>query len=131
MCSHHGQVYPQTYAEHIDKIIFYLRAAENFRKYNKYVYAFRLEDSKGMFVTEPTKNKNYLEGFNEDTTLEGNGEKLLHLLQKFSKSMVKCRRAQCVGDSGYLTERPSELIQRLALPDSCEVRQGSAEIPVR
>lgn len=48
------------HAEHIDKIIFYLRAADNFRKYNKYVYAFRLEESKTTFVTETGKNKTYI-----------------------------------------------------------------------
>lgn len=42
--------------EHIDKIVFYLRAAENFRKYNKFVYAFRLEESKPVFLTENAKN---------------------------------------------------------------------------
>lgn len=79
------KVTTSVYSEHIDKIVFYLRAAENFRKYNKYVYAFRLEEAKPVFVTETAKGKaQYVEGFNEDTTLEGNGEKLLHLLQKFS-----------------------------------------------
>ena len=39
-----------------------------------------------MFVTETNKGpKHFLEGFNEDVTLEGNGEKLLHLIQKFSR----------------------------------------------
>jgi hypothetical protein len=51
MRRHHRQVYFDWDSEHIDKIIFYLRAADNFRKYNKYVYAFRLEDSKPTFVT--------------------------------------------------------------------------------
>ena len=38
--------------DHIDKIIFYLRSNSNFKKYNKFIYAFRLEQATNeTFIT--------------------------------------------------------------------------------
>ena len=42
-----------TTLDHIDKIIFYLRTNPNFKKYNKFIYAFRLEQATNeTFITE-------------------------------------------------------------------------------
>ena len=77
--------------DHIDKIILFLRNNQNFQKYNKFIYAFRLEQQPNqnhLFLTQdhhPAPQK-FLEGYNDDTGLEGNGEKLLALLQKFSNA---------------------------------------------
>jgi hypothetical protein len=39
--------------DHIDKIILYLRNNHNFLKYNKFIYAFRLEHiDTDLFITE-------------------------------------------------------------------------------
>ena len=71
--------------DHIDKIILFLRNSHNFQKYNKYIYAFRLEQQPHhLFLTQDNPNLRFLEGYNDDPGLEGNGEKLLSLLQKFS-----------------------------------------------
>lgn len=62
--------------DHIDKIILYLRSNVNFQKYNKFIFAFRLEQiSTDLFITDhnaPVREK-FLEGYNDDTGLEGNG----------------------------------------------------------
>lgn len=40
------------FVDHIDKIIFYLRNNQNFKKYNKFIYAFRLEQPNNQtFIT--------------------------------------------------------------------------------
>ena len=39
--------------DHIDKIILYLRNNQNFMKYNKFIYAFRLEqNANDLFITD-------------------------------------------------------------------------------
>lgn len=59
--------------DHIDKIILYLRNNHNFQKYNKYIYAFRLEQyTAQLFITENAINQQkekFLEGYNDDTGL--------------------------------------------------------------
>ena len=90
----------------------YLRSNQNFQKYNKYVYAFRLQHGGEVFITEGTQQKQqFLEGYNDDTGLQGNGERLLSLLQKFSKKLFnKCRCEKCVGDCGYKAEGPTSRV---------------------
>ncbi len=61
----------------------------NFKKYNKFVYAFRLElPTNETFITEEKRDhtEKYIDGYNDDAGLQGNGEKLLNLLKKFSNS---------------------------------------------
>lgn len=76
--------------DHIDKIILFLRNNHNFQKYNKFIYAFRLEQTPNqnhLFLTQDAPaQQRFLEGYNDDMGLEGNGEKLLALLQKFSNT---------------------------------------------
>ena len=35
----------------------YLRTVDNLKKFNKFVYAYRLEESKAVFMTEDSKSK--------------------------------------------------------------------------
>lgn len=87
LLSHQPPRSPTLNPDHIDKIIFYLRTSDNFKKYNKFVYAFRLEQAHNpTFVTEDRHagGEKFIEGYNDDTGLQGNGEKLLNLLKKFS-----------------------------------------------
>lgn len=94
-----------TNKDHIDKIILFLRNNHNFQKYNKFIYAFRLEQTNHhLFLTQDAPTHKFLEGYNDDTGLEGNGEKLLSLLQKFSTIAIN-RCAQCLGDSCDQAER--------------------------
>ncbi|KAL4452809.1 hypothetical protein ABPG74_002374 [Tetrahymena malaccensis] len=76
--------------EQIEKIIYYLKEKENFKKYNKIVYAFRLYVTPTFFVTQdvPKLEPKFVEGYQEDPTIEGSGEKLMHLLQKFNVENV-------------------------------------------
>lgn len=41
----------------------YLRTVENLRKFNKYIYAYRLDEEKTVFMTEENRNKEYVEGW--------------------------------------------------------------------
>jgi len=63
--------------DHIDKIILFLRNNHNFQKYNKFIYAFRLEQQPNqnqLFLTQDTPgHQKFLEGYNDDMGLEGNG----------------------------------------------------------
>ena len=66
-----------------------MRNNQNFQKYNKFVYAFRLEHAPNdLFITGENlgHREKFLEGYNHDAGLEGNGEKLLNLLKKFSNN---------------------------------------------
>ncbi len=86
--------------DHIDKIILFLRNNQNFQKYNKFIYAFRLEQQPNthLFLTQEQQAlpQRFLEGYNDDSGLEGNGEKLLALLQKFSKKPPMKMCATCL-----------------------------------
>lgn len=64
--------------DHIDKIILFLRNNHNFQKYNKFIYSFRLEQQPNqnhLFITQDQNAPppRFLEGYNDDTGLEGNG----------------------------------------------------------
>lgn len=45
------------WSDQIEKIIFYLKEKDNFKKYNKIVFAFRLFISPTFFVTQDTNTK--------------------------------------------------------------------------
>ena len=70
--------------DHISKAMGYLRTVPNLQKFNKYIYAYRLDESKAVFMTEDMKGKGFVEGYNDDEGFEGNGERLLQIMQRFS-----------------------------------------------
>lgn len=48
-------------------------------------YAYRVDEMPVVFITEKKNTEaQYYEGHHSDETIEGSGEKLLHLLEKFS-----------------------------------------------
>lgn len=73
----------------IQSILDYLHDTPHFKKYNRTAYAFRVEEAPVVFITEKknVEHQQY-DGSHSDETIEGSGEKLLHLLEKFSKIWV-------------------------------------------
>lgn len=70
---------------HVDKILDYLRSNKFFVKYTRYAYAYRVEEIPVVFITEKKSEEiKFLEGCHSDQTVEGSGDKLLHLLEKLS-----------------------------------------------
>jgi hypothetical protein len=74
-----------TALEQVDQVVSYLRGSAKFAKFNRYVYAYRVEELPSVFVTQDRPPKPELqEGMHEDRTIEGSGQKLLYMLQKFN-----------------------------------------------
>ncbi|CAD8186619.1 unnamed protein product [Paramecium pentaurelia] len=79
--------------DQINIIMDYIKTNEKFRRYNRFSYAYRVYEQQQFFVTQDKpgqeqQENRIIEGFHEDETLEGSGEKLLHLLQKFNVENV-------------------------------------------
>lgn len=69
----------------IEDILAYLKESVHFRKFNRIAYAYRVDEMPVVFITEKKNvETQYFEGHHSDETIEGSGEKLLHLLEKFS-----------------------------------------------
>ena len=50
-----------TNKDHIDKIVLFLRNNQNFQKYNKFIYAFRLEQqAHHLFLTQDAPTHKFL-----------------------------------------------------------------------
>lgn len=63
----------------------YLKETPHFKKFNRVAYAYRVDELPVVFITEKKNiESHYYEGCHSDETIEGSGEKLLHLLEKFS-----------------------------------------------
>lgn len=82
--------------DQIANLVSYIKGNEKFKKYNRFSYAYRVYEHQQFFVTQDKPGQEVqnriIEGFHEDETLEGSGEKLLHLLQKFSNInlIIRC-----------------------------------------
>lgn len=118
--------------DHIDKIILFLKNSHNFQKYNRLIYAFRLEQQPNhLFITENSQPPlKFLEGYNDDSGLEGNGEKLLSLLQKFSINADN-RRAQRISHRRSSPKRLPGRVQLWTLYADSQMRQRSPQLPLR
>ena len=65
----------------IQCILDYLQETPHFKKYNRVAYAYRVEEIPVVFITEKKNVENqHFDGSHSDETIEGSGEKLLHLL---------------------------------------------------
>jgi hypothetical protein len=63
----------------------YLKETPHFKKFNRVAYAYRVDEVAVAFITQKKNMETqFYEGSHSDETIEGSGEKLLHLLQKFS-----------------------------------------------
>ena len=80
-------------------IVKYLGKNEQFAKYQQHIYAYRISQ---LDPDDPdlSSEENVLEEYEEGTLLIGSGEKLLHLLRKFSK--LKQRRIYFLGVENVL-----------------------------
>lgn len=59
---------------HCDKILEYLRGNKFFARYQRYAYAYRVEETPVVFITEKKQEENkFVEGCHSDPTVEGSG----------------------------------------------------------
>ena len=79
-----------------------------------------------VFITEKKNvETQYFEGCHSDEMIEGSGEKLLHLLEKFSKSIhIVLRYPECCHSS------PHPTIQPLASILMCQLSGNSLKLEI-
>lgn len=85
MLLHFGPRSVPPHSASIQSILDYLHETAHFKKYNRCAYAYRVDEAPAVFITEKKNvESQHYEGSHSDETIEGSGEKLLHLLEKFS-----------------------------------------------